>query len=81
MSGAVTNNGRKNYNDLKKKLRRRIPIIVVEPSEGAILRGKKGKIARIVGFDYTDEESLKHMSQHTNTLKTADRDAHGGVNV
>ena len=42
-----------------------------EPSEGVTLRGKKKRMAQIVGADYTDEESLKH----TNTLKTVDRDA------
>ena len=47
-----------------------------EPSEGVTLRGKKERMARIVGADYTDEGSLKH----TNTLKMVDRDAQGGVN-
>ena len=40
-------------------------------------RGKKEKMARIVGANYTDEASLKH----TYTLITVDRDAIGGDSV
>ena len=40
-------------------------------------RGKKEKMARIAGANYTDEASLKH----TCTLITVDRDAIGGGSV
>ena len=42
-----------------------------------LLRGKKQKMARIVGANYTDEASLKH----TYTLITVDSDEIGGVRV
>ena len=40
-------------------------------------RGKKEKMARIAGANYTDEATLKH----TYTLITVDRDAIGGDSV
>ena len=87
MPGAGTNYERKNYrkyyiklhkipSNLRINVRKRVPINW-ESQAKDLLRGKKQKMARIVGANYTDEASLKH----TYTLITVDSDEIGGVRV